>query len=103
MHHPLIAHELSWLDNIEKLYLVEHGPQEVSTAAQQSCQAARDKLGFEVDDFVLVHVGRMRDYKALHESLPVVLEVLREKPNMRLVLAGKVTSVVCRSKWTSII
>jgi glycosyltransferase involved in cell wall biosynthesis len=55
-------------------------------------RAARQALGLGQDDFVVTHVGQIRDYKGLAEYLPVLFDQLATLPRLRLVIAGRVDS-----------
>jgi glycosyltransferase involved in cell wall biosynthesis len=92
VHHPLVASLLDWLPDQHKLCLCEHGSYGVAAASQVARSTARQSLGLGQDDFVLTHVGRIRDYKGLGEYLPVLLDQLTTLPRMKLVIAGRVDS-----------
>jgi len=92
VHHPLVASLLDWLPDQHKLCLCEHGSYGVAAASQVARSTARQSLGLGQDDFVLTHVGRIRDYKGLGEYLPVLLDQLTTVPRMKLVIAGRVDS-----------
>lgn len=90
IHHPLAAHLLDWLPDWNKLCLSEHGAYPVKGDVALQRLSRRTALGFSDDDFVLMHVGRVRAYKGLAEWLPALLEMLRGNPRLRFVLVGKI-------------
>ena len=92
VHHPLVTALLDWLPDQRKLCLSEHGSYGVATAGKVSRSAARQALGLGQNDFVLTHLGQIRDYKGLAECLPVLFDQLATLPRMRLVIAGRIDS-----------
>lgn len=92
LHHPMVADLLGWLPGRDKLCLMEHGSYGTKVLTAEERKAARSSLGLSPNDFVLAHIGQIRDYKALHEVLPPVLDVLAANPRMKLLVAGSVTS-----------
>jgi glycosyltransferase involved in cell wall biosynthesis len=92
VHHPLVASLLDWLPDQHKLCLCEHGNYDVAVASRVPRRAARQAMGLPQDDFVVTHVGQIRDYKGLAEYLPVLFDQLAALPRMRLVIAGRVDS-----------
>lgn len=96
VHHPMAADLLEWLPSRDKLYLLEHGNYESFFAEVPDKDASRAMLGIDKNDFVLVYVGQVRDYKGIDQALPVVLKALEDSPNARLFLLGKIKSEVVR-------
>jgi hypothetical protein len=92
VHHPLAASLLDWLPDQRKLCLCEHGSYGVAGASRLERSAARQALGLRPNDFVLTHVGRIRDYKGLTENLPVLFDHLARSSRTKLVIAGRVDS-----------
>jgi glycosyltransferase involved in cell wall biosynthesis len=92
VHHPLVASIVDWLPDKHKLCLCEHGHYDIDQAAQFSQSEARSVLGLSNDDFVVTHVGKIRDYKGLASVLPVLMSQLDATPNMKLIIAGKINS-----------
>lgn len=90
IHHPLAAHLLDWLPDWSKLCLSEHGAYPVKGDVALQRLSRRTALGVGNDDFVLMHVGRVRAYKGLAEWLPALLEMLNRNPRLRFVLVGKI-------------
>lgn len=101
VHHPIAAGLLDWLPDQRKLRLYEHGAYELVTFDAARLAAARAAFGFSADDFIVTHVGRVRDYKGLVASLPVLLGVLERIPRMKLVVAGKIGSHELR-QWLAV-
>ncbi len=98
VHHPLAATLLDWLPDQRKLYLCEHGNYGVAAASKVPRSAARQTLGLGQGDFVVTHLGQIRDYKGLAEFLPVLFDQLATLPRMKLVIAGRVDSPGVR-RW----
>lgn len=98
VHHPLAASLLDWLPDCDKLCLCEHGHYDMDAAARVSRSEARSQLGLQADDFVVTHLGNIRDYKGLADYLPMMLELLGALPRMKLVIAGRIASSAVR-EW----
>jgi glycosyltransferase involved in cell wall biosynthesis len=92
IHHPLAADLLDWLPDRGKLCLSEHGHYDLSSSQAISRSAARDRLGLGEDDFIVAHLGHIRDYKGLSEVLPVLVSQLEKNPRMKLLVAGRIRS-----------
>lgn len=100
VHHPLAASLLDWLPDCDKLCLCEHGHYDMDAAATVSRSEARSQLGLQADDFVVTHLGNIRDYKGLADYLPMILELLAAFPRMKLVIAGRIASNAVRAWLT---
>jgi len=98
IHHPLVRSLLDWLPDDHKLCLCEHGNYGIDVASELPRCAARQSLGVRPDDFVVTHLGQIRDYKALNHHLPVLFDQLARFPQMRLLIAGRVDSPGAR-RW----
>jgi len=99
LHHPLAISLLDWLPaegRENKLCLCEHGAYDLTMPASVSRSAARIALGYGEDEWVVTHIGQVRDYKGLDRWLPVLFELLVNTPRMRLVIAGKIQSASVR-------
>jgi len=92
IHHPLAADLLDWLPDRNKLCLCEHGHYDLSAPQAISRSAARARLGLAEDDFVITHLGNIRDYKGLNEVLPVLMDQLDVDQRMKLVIGGRIRS-----------
>ncbi|MBX3670111.1 MAG: hypothetical protein KF778_17050 [Rhodocyclaceae bacterium] len=92
IHHPLAADLLDWLPDRSKLCLCEHGPYDMAAAGAVSRAAARGKLGLAPDDFVLAHIGQIRDYKGLDAVLPILPALLDAIPHLKILIAGRIQS-----------
>lgn len=92
VHHPLAVSLLDWLPDHDKLWLCEHGAYDMTIPAALSRQAARHALGFGDDEWVVTHVGQVRNYKGLDRALPLLYDMLQTIPRMRLVIAGRIKS-----------
>lgn len=92
VHHPLVSIIVDWLPDKHKLFLCEHGHYDIDQAAKFSRNEARSALGLNEDDFVVAHVGKIRDYKGLASCLPALISQLHATPNMKLIIAGKINS-----------
>ena len=90
VHHPMIVKKLEWLEESQKIHLVEHGGYETTNAVKNSSGATRGSIGLKEESFIITHIGRIRKYKALKQFLPVLLRKLAEDNGMELVVAGKV-------------
>ena len=97
IHHPLAAELLDWLPDRSKLCLCEHGHYDFVAADTVSRDEARELLGLGKDDFVVAHLGEVRDYKGLETVLPVLLEQLEGNPRMKVVIGGHIQSAGVRS------
>lgn len=97
VHHPLAAHQLEWLPDHDKLYLCEHGNYGVQNAKRIPRSNARRDLGIGLDDFVVTHIGHLRDYKGLAEHLPVLYRQLAASPRLKVMIAGRISSRSVRS------
>jgi len=100
VHHPLAAGLLDWLPDHDKLHLCEHGSYDIDASSLVSTSEAREELGYGQGDFVLTHIGRVRDYKGLADSLPLLTEMLDSLPRLKLVIAGQICSNDAR-RWLS--
>jgi glycosyltransferase involved in cell wall biosynthesis len=98
IHHPLAVSLLDWLPDTGKLCLSEHGDFGVAAADRISRTEARQSIGWNESDFVVMHVGQVRDYKSLADYLPVLFDQLLQTPDMKLVIAGIIQSSAAR-RW----
>lgn len=87
VHHPLVAGELDWLPDWDKLCLAEHGPYPVISRDRAH---ARDALGIGPDQRVLLHFGQVRAYKALEQTLPVLRRALDRHPELTVAVVGRI-------------
>lgn len=87
VHHPLVAGELDWLPDWDKLCLGEHGPYPVTSRDRTSARAA---LGVGPEERVLLHFGQVRAYKALEATLPVLRRALDRHPTLTAVVIGRI-------------
>ena len=91
IHHPMAADMLDWLPDKNKLRVCEHGPYPcVENSLDRD--KVRKLLNLHEKDFVITCLGRIRNYKGLHEILPSILEALDAIPHMKFILAGVVDS-----------
>lgn len=97
VHHPLAADLLEWLPDREKLHLCEHGRYDLPAIARISREDARAALGFADNDWVVTHIGQVRDYKGLGKLLPELWEHLLATPRMKLVIAGPISSAAAKA------
>lgn len=92
VHHPMALPLLDWLPDNGKVFLCEHGAYDLDAAQNVSREDARRALGFDEADWVVTHVGRVRDYKGLLEVLPTLYAQLEAHPRMHLLIAGEIAS-----------
>ncbi len=97
VHHPLAADLLEWLPDHAKLHLCEHGRYDLPAIARISRRDARAALGLADSDWVVTHIGQVRDYKGLGNLLPVLWAQLLATPRMKLVIAGAISSAEARA------
>lgn len=92
LHHPLLAHELDWLPKGIRPWLCEHGPYVNSYTGGIDRALARQRLGLDAQERVLLWFGQVRPYKGLEDWLPLILEQLAAHGGSRLVVAGRIAS-----------
>lgn len=92
IQHPLVLSELGWLLSEAPVWLTEHGPYECPTVVPEEKSSARTSLGLSNDDLVLLHFGKVKDYKDLHRYLPGLGQLMREDPRLKLIIAGQIAS-----------
>jgi glycosyltransferase involved in cell wall biosynthesis len=63
-------------------------PEVFRPATPEQRAAIRSELGFAPDDFVFYHAGAMTYNKGLRILLPAFARLVRERPNVRLLLKG---------------
>lgn len=97
VHHPLAAELLDWLPDRTKLFLCEHGPYEIADSRTIPRASARRQLSLVDDDFVIAHLGHLRDNKGLDELLPALVAHLDKTPRMKLLIGGQIRSKAVRS------
>nr|WP_320010996.1 glycosyltransferase [uncultured Desulfobulbus sp.] len=98
LHHPLALELLEWLDHRKKVYLVEHGPYATPTIIDQEPRISRKIIGLDPQKFVLCHLGLIREYKGLRQTLPVILGSLPLRNNVQVVVAGRIVGPSLQ-KW----
>jgi glycosyltransferase involved in cell wall biosynthesis len=98
LHHPLAVELLEWLDDQDKICLVEHGRYTTPTYIDDDPQLSRKVTGIDAQGTVLCHLGLIRDYKGLEETLPVLLNSLSSENTMQVVVAGRVVGASLQ-KW----
>lgn len=98
LHHPLAIELLEWLDQRDKVYLVEHGCYDTPTFIDEDPQKSRRMIGVNSRGVVLCHLGLIRDYKGLEETFPVILESLGVEKNIQFVVAGRIVGTSLK-KW----
>jgi hypothetical protein len=91
VHHPMARHVLPWLPEHTRLALVEHGPYPAPPAAITDKAKAKQALGLPTDGVLLVHTGLVRSYKGLSNWLPTVLHVLQARPELTVLIAGRIS------------
>ena len=91
VHHPALLAELDeWLDATDNISFIEHGSYLGVYPDTTSCEIARQRLGFDENDFVLAVVGQIREYKDLARYVPQIVEAMRLDSRIKLLVAGKV-------------
>ena len=92
VHHPIIPLLLGWLPADAPLWLCEHGPYPAPSTPRFGRQEAREALGIDQDDFVIIIYGGIKGYKALDRYLPVLSDIMQRNPRFKLLVAGRVGS-----------
>lgn len=92
IQHPLVLDELEWLLAEAPVWLTEHGPYEGPKVEPENKESARKNLGLDDDDLVLLHFGRVKDYKDLHRYLPIIGDLMEEDSRLKLIIAGRIAS-----------
>ncbi len=92
VHHPsILPHLSSWLTDVSKVELLEHGNYVDYYPNTLSTEAARKKLGLLDDDVVISILGLIRPYKMLFNVLKPIKKVMKENPRLKLIVAGKIS------------
>lgn len=73
----------------EKIAIVPHGHYLRASAGLCSREAARQQLGLQQDDRVLLFFGQIKRVKGLDLLLKALPEVVRSIPRVRLLIAGR--------------
>jgi glycosyltransferase involved in cell wall biosynthesis len=93
VHHPMAVGLLDWLPDRRKLQIYEHGAYPTEAAgvpANEVQESARSELGWEQEDFILIHIGQLRAYKDLGRLLPELAAWLERSPRAKFVIAGSI-------------
>lgn len=98
LHHPLAIALLDWLDCRDKVYLVEHGSYARPAFVDDEPQLSRRMMGVKPQGLVVCHLGLIRDYKGLEDTLPVMLECLQAETDAQFVIAGRIVGTSLQ-KW----
>lgn len=73
----------------QQVSLIPHGPLDFHVRDEMDRQASRKELGFHPDDRVILLFGAIRPYKGIDTALRAFAKVLKEIPQARLLIAGK--------------
>lgn len=99
VHHPLASKLIDWLPNTDKINIHEHGPNIIPEITYSDLSEFKKHL--ELDGkFVVTIIGQMRDYKGLGDIFPTLLDLLKCKENVKIILAGRQSSDKLK-KWLS--
>ncbi len=74
----------------EKISVIPFGLNDTSPRTELSKTQARDRLGIESDELVLLFFGQIAPYKGLRYLVDAFPTICRRLPRARLVIAGKV-------------
>lgn len=72
-----------------RVHLIVHGGYDQYYSVGQSRPEARQRLGLSPTDFVLLVFGSIRKYKGLDYLLPALVDVRRNAPELRVIVAGR--------------
>jgi glycosyltransferase involved in cell wall biosynthesis len=75
--------------NPEQVAVIPHGPLEFQTRGNLGREQVRKEMGFNTSNKVILLFGAIRSYKGIEISLKAFPKVLREVPEARLLIAGK--------------
>ena len=92
LHHPVLAPQLDWLPKQVRPWSCEHGPYVNPYTGGINRSLARQRLGLDAQERVLLWFGQIRPYKGLDDWLPQILQRLAEHGRSRLVVAGRIAS-----------
>lgn len=88
--------------NRDKVTVIEHGNFIDDYPLNISKQAARDELGVQQNDFVVMFLGQIREYKGVGDLIQA-FSSLPKKENFTLLLAGKPNSEELKKALNAII
>jgi glycosyltransferase involved in cell wall biosynthesis len=92
LHHPVLAPQLDWLPKEVRPWSCEHGPYVNPYTGGINRTLARQRLGLDTQERVLLWFGQIRPYKGLEDWLPQILQRLAEHGRSRLLVAGRIAS-----------
>lgn len=81
---------------LRRTTVIPHGIYTFYDDGEISREAAREELGIQPDERVMLAFGNIRPYKGLDVLLEALVEVRREVENVRLIIAG-----ACWEDWST--
>lgn len=85
-----------------KVTIVPHGSYEGYYPDSTSKEVARDRFGIDPSAYVFLFFGNIKGYKGVDKLLDAYSEVKRQRPNVRLILAGRVFEESVRIRIESV-
>jgi glycosyltransferase involved in cell wall biosynthesis len=73
----------------DRISKIPHGPLDFHRRGDNNRQAIRDEFGFRRNDKVILLFGAIRPYKGIDTALRAFSEVVKQIPEARLLIAGK--------------
>jgi glycosyltransferase involved in cell wall biosynthesis len=73
----------------DKISIIPHGPLSFQVQGDIDRLKVRDEFGFKPQDKVLLFFGTIRPYKGIDTALNAFKEVVKQVPDARLLIAGK--------------
>jgi glycosyltransferase involved in cell wall biosynthesis len=73
----------------DKISNIPHGPLDFHVQGDIDRQTVRDEFGFKPQDKVILLFGAIRPYKGIDTALNAFKEVVKQLPDARLLIAGK--------------
>jgi glycosyltransferase involved in cell wall biosynthesis len=83
----------------EKITIIPHGINDVIPEAHVTRLEAKQQLGFDPNDKILLFFGNIAPYKGLEDLIRALAELLDEDDRFRLVIAGPVKNKDCEGYW----
>jgi glycosyltransferase involved in cell wall biosynthesis len=96
--HHIFVHTEKMKDELErefgmparKISVIPFGINDTLPRTNLSSLAARQRLGLEDEERVLLFFGQIAPYKGLHHLIQALPKIRRQDPRVRLIVAGKV-------------
>jgi len=73
----------------DRISIIPHGPLDFQVQGNINRQTVRDEFGFKPHDKVILLFGAIRPYKGVDTALNAFQRVIKQSPEARLLIAGK--------------